>query len=81
VVNAILYIQHTGAQWRDMPHDLPDRQLVYHYFREWKHDSTWKRIHDTLRVKVRKQAGRQPEPTAGIVDSQSAGMPRRPCSP
>jgi putative transposase len=71
VVNAILYIQHTGAQWRYMPHDLPDWQLVYHYFREWKKDGTWKRIHDTLRVKVRKKAGKQPLPTAGIVDSQS----------
>jgi transposase len=54
-----------------MPHDLPDWQLVYHYFAQWKKDGTWKRLNDTLRVKVRKKAGREAEPTAGILDSQS----------
>ena len=42
VVNAILYIKRTGVQWRYMPHDLPDWQLVYHYFARWKKDGTWK---------------------------------------
>jgi putative transposase len=71
VVNAILYITHTGAQWRYMPHDLPDWQLVYHYFDLWKKNGTLKRIHDTLRKKARKKAGREAEPTASILDSQS----------
>ncbi|MCY1077312.1 IS5 family transposase [Archangium lansingense] len=71
VVNAILYITHTGAQWRYMPHDLPDWQLVYHYFDLWKKNGTLKRIHDALRVKVRKKAGRKAQPTASILDSQS----------
>jgi putative transposase len=71
VVNAILYILHTGAQWRYMPHDLPDWQLVYHYFDQWKKDGTWKKFNDTLRIKVRKKAGREAEPTASILDSQS----------
>jgi putative transposase len=71
VVNAILYITHTGAQWRYMPHDLPDWQLVYHYFALWKKNGTLKRIHDALRGKVRKKAGRQEQPTASILDSQS----------
>jgi putative transposase len=71
VVNAILYITHTGAQWRYMPHDLPDWQLVYHYFDEWKKDGTLKRLHDTLRKKVRKKAGHKEEPTASVLDSQS----------
>jgi putative transposase len=71
VVNAILWITRTGAQWRYMPHDFPDWQLVYHYFDLWKKDGTWKKVHDVLRRKVRKQAGREEEPTAGILDSQS----------
>ena len=71
VVNAILYIAHTGAQWRYLPHDLPDWQLVYHYFDLWKKNGTLKRIHDELRIKVRKKAGRQEQPTASILDSQS----------
>jgi putative transposase len=71
VVNAILYITHTGAQWRYLPHDLPDWQLVYHYFDLWKKNGTLKSIHDTLRKKVRKKAGHQEEPTASMLDSQS----------
>jgi putative transposase len=71
VVNAILYLTHTGAQWRYLPHDLPDWQLVYHYFDLWKKNGTLQRIHDALRVKVRKKAGRKEQPTASILDSQS----------
>jgi putative transposase len=71
VVNAILSITHTGAQWRFMPHDLPDWQIVYAYFRQWRKDGTLRCIHDVLRGKVRRQAGRSPQPTAAILDSQS----------
>ena len=71
VVNAILYITHTGAQWRYMPHDLPDWRLVYHYFDLWKKNGTLKRIHEALRGKVRKKAGCQVQPTASVLDSQS----------
>ncbi|XXF76527.1 IS5 family transposase [Myxococcaceae bacterium GXIMD 01537] len=71
VVNAILYVTRTGVQWRYLPHDLPDWQSVYHYFRLWKKDGTWKRVHDALRGKVRRAEGRGEEPTAGIIDSQS----------
>jgi putative transposase len=44
---------------------------VYHYFRQWRDDGTWQRIHDTLRAEVRRQAGRHKHPTAGALDSQS----------
>ncbi|MBU8898911.1 IS5 family transposase [Corallococcus sp. M34] len=71
VVNAILYVSRTGVQWRYLPHDLPDWQSVYHYFRLWKKDGTWKRVHDALRGKVRQAEGREHAPTAGIMDSQS----------
>jgi putative transposase len=54
-----------------MPHDLPRWQSVYTYFRAWEADGTWQRMNDELRVKVRLQAGRNAQPSAGSVDSQS----------
>ncbi|NNB87806.1 transposase [Corallococcus exiguus] len=71
VVNAILYVTRTGVQWQYLPHDIPDWQSVYHYFRLWKKDGTWKRVHDALRGKVRQSEGRELALTAGIMDSQS----------
>ena len=71
VLNAILYVSRTGVQWRYLPHDFPDWQSVYSYFRQWKKDGTLKLIHDVLRGKVRRQAGRSAQPSAGIIDSQS----------
>ena len=71
VINAILYIVVTGSQWRLLPHDYPTWQTVYHYFRQWRDDGTWQRIHDTLRAEVRRRAGRHKHPTAGCLDSQS----------
>src|SRR5215468_9531622 len=71
VINAILYILVSGAQWRMLPKDFPKWQSVYYYFRIWRDDGTWQRIHDTLRAEVRRQAGRHKHPTAGCLDSQS----------
>ncbi|MCA1678524.1 MAG: IS5 family transposase, partial [Actinobacteria bacterium] len=72
IVNAILYQVRTGGAWRMLPKDLPPWQTVYGYFRDWRADGTLDRIHDALREQVRsKQQGRDPEPSAGIVDSQS----------
>jgi len=71
VINAILYILVTGCQWRMLPHDYPKWQSVYAYFKKWRDDATWQRIHDTLRAEVRRQAGRHKHPTAGCLDSQS----------
>jgi putative transposase len=70
-VNAIFYLTRTGIQWRRMPHDLPNWQIVYHYFAKWKKDGTWKRLNDELRAMVRQKEGRDTEATAGILDSQS----------
>ena len=72
LVNAILYVVRTGCSWRQLPHDFPPWQTVYYYFRRFKQDGTWKKIHDDLREKVRVKAGRKPTPSAAIVDSQSA---------
>jgi putative transposase len=71
IVNAIFYVSRAGCQWRMLPHDFPKWQLVYSYFRQWKRDGTWQRINDALRARVRQLEGRKPEPTAGIMDSQS----------
>jgi len=71
VINASLSLVVTGCQWRMLPHDYPKWQTVYHYFRQWRDDGTWQRIHDTLRAEVRRRAGRHKHPTAGALDSQS----------
>ena len=71
VRNAILYIVVTGSQWRMLPKDYPKWQSVYAYFRRWRDDGTWRRIHDHLRAAVRRRAGRHKHPTAGCLDRQS----------
>lgn len=71
VVNAIFYLLKAGCSWRMLPHDLPDWEKVYAYFAAWKKDGTWKAIHNSLRDQVRQKAGKKPEPTAAIIDSQS----------
>jgi putative transposase len=71
VLNALFYLLRTGCSWRMIPHDFPKWQIVRYYFDTWKEDGTWKNIHDTLRDKVRIQAGKKKQPTAGIIDSQS----------
>ena len=71
VVNGILYVAVGGIQWRMLPKEYPKWQSVYGYFRAWRDDRTWQRIHDTLRAGVRRQAGRHKQPTAGCLDSQS----------
>jgi putative transposase len=71
IVNAILYQTRNGCVWRALPHDLPPYRIVFHYFRLWQRDGTWNRVHDALRAKVRRQAGRKPKPTAAILDSQT----------
>ncbi len=71
VVNAIQYVIRTGCSWRQLPHDFPPWQTVYYYFRRFKQDGTWKKVHDDLREKVRVKAGRKQSPSAAIIDSQS----------
>jgi transposase len=71
IVNAILYWARNGCAWRALPHDLPPYGVVFHYFRLWRRDGTWERVHDTLREQVRAAAGRQCEPSVGVLDSQS----------
>jgi putative transposase len=71
ILDGILYVNRTGCQWRMLPHDFPPWQSVYGYFYRWRKDGTWQKINDALRRQVRQQEGRNPEPTAAIIDSQS----------
>jgi putative transposase len=71
MVNAILYVVRTGCQWRMLPTNLPPWQTMYGYFRRWKKNGVWERINEELVRTVRVKNGRQAEPSAGILDSQS----------
>ncbi len=71
VVDALRYRLRTGCQWRQMPADFPNWSTVYYYFKKWSADGTYERINTALREQVRKEAGRDPQPSAAIIDSQS----------
>lgn len=73
VVNAILYITKNGCTWRDLPGDLPHHKTVYAYFRKWSTDGTLEGIYQALHRRWRQRRGREPTPSAGILDSQSVG--------
>ncbi len=71
VVNGIMYVLSTGCQWRAVPKDLPPRSTLFDYLDLWIYDGTLDRIHHGLYQKCREQAGREANPTACIIDSQS----------
>jgi putative transposase len=71
ILNAIFYLVRSGCSWRLLPHDFPPWRSVYHYFRQFRLDGTWARVHAALRQRVRVRLNRNPQPSAGIVDSQS----------
>jgi putative transposase len=71
LVNAIWYVCRSGCAWRMLPHDFPPWQSVYGYFRRWQKAGVWKQIHDALVVTIRGVEGRDPEPSAAILDSQT----------
>jgi putative transposase len=54
-----------------LPKDFPPWKTVFHYFRVWRIDGTWERMSGAMRRRLREKLGRDPEPSAGIVDSQS----------
>jgi putative transposase len=71
ILNAVFYVVRSGCAWRLLPHDFPPWKTIYHYFRLWRLDGTWERMHAALRNRVRVRIKRNPQPSAGIVDSQS----------
>ena len=71
ILDAIFYILRSGCAWRLLPHDLPPWQIVYQYCWRWRKDGTWQVMHDLLRGDVRGAAGKQRQPSAAVIDSQS----------
>ncbi|MHA2303609.1 MAG: IS5 family transposase [Candidatus Thorarchaeota archaeon] len=71
ILNGIFYVLCSGCAWRMLPHDLPPWQTVYHYFRQWKGDGIWEDMNQILRIKLRMAEGREAEPSAAVMDSQS----------
>ena len=71
VLNALFYVARTGCAWRMLPKDFPPKDTVYTYFKAFRIDGTWEKIHDLLRRRVRVKHDKNPQPTAGIIDAQS----------
>ncbi len=71
IMNAILYLNRTGCQWRMLPHDFPSWQHVAYYFYKWLNDGTIERINRCLGVQIRTSLGRDEQPSAAVIDSQS----------
>jgi putative transposase len=71
ILNAIFYVVRSGCAWRLMPHDLPRWQTAYGYYWQWRNDGIWEKINTALVPAVRVQEGREPQPSAAIIDSQS----------
>ncbi len=71
IVDAILYLLRTGSQWRLLPHEYPPRGAVFYHYAQWREDGTWEHVTQALRESYRRRIGRNPQPTAAIIDSQS----------
>ena len=71
IVNGIMYVLSTGCPWRYVPKDLPPKSTLHGYLDRWSYDGTLEKIHHELYVKCREQIGREPSPTACVIDSQS----------
>jgi putative transposase len=72
LLDGMYYAFRSGCAWRLLPHDLPPWQTVYHYFRLWRLDGTWEALNAALREQLRRRVGREPTPSAAILDSQTA---------
>ena len=71
IINAIFYLNKTGCPWRYLPKDFPSYKLVSYYYHKWIDNNTWVKINTALHRKLRKELGRNEEPSAGIIDSQT----------
>jgi len=71
VLNTIFYLNRSGCQWDMLPHDLLPKSTVYDYFAQWRDDGTWAKMVKALRERTRREAGREPTPSAACIDSQS----------
>jgi putative transposase len=71
ILDAVFYVLKSGCPWRLLPKDFPPWKTVYDWFRRWRIDGTWERLNAEVRERLRSRLGRNPNPSAGIVDSQS----------
>jgi len=71
ILDAIFYLNRNGCAWRDLPGDLPPYGTVSHYYHAWRKSGLWEQINEVLRTKLREASGRDPQPSAGVIDSQS----------
>jgi transposase len=71
ILDAVFYVLKSGCPWRLLPKDFPPWKTVYDWFRRWRIDGTWERLNAKLRERLRCRIGSDPNPSAGIVDSQS----------
>jgi transposase len=71
IVNAILYIVTAGCKWRLLPTNFPPWQTVYSYYAAWCKKGIWQKLHYALYESVRREAGRNPQPSVVVIDSQS----------
>jgi putative transposase len=71
ILDAVFYILKSGCPWRLLPKDFPPWKTVYDWFRKWRIDGTWERLNTELRERLRARLGRNPQPSAAIVDSQT----------
>lgn len=77
ILDAIFYVARTGCQWAYLPKDFPPWKTVYNYFWTWKKQGLFEKLHNELRRHVRALLGRNEEPSAAIVDSQSVKTTER----
>lgn len=71
IVNGILYVLRSGCPWRLVPHDLPAWGALYYYFRMWRKEGIWDQVQKSLLKQMRRKEGRDEEPSAAVIDSQS----------
>ena len=78
ILDAIIYIDVSGCQWRLLPAEYPKWQIVYYYFRRWGALDAFAELEDGLVEKVRLRRGESPQPTIGAIDSESSrsALPR-----
>jgi putative transposase len=72
ILNALFYLTKNGCVWRALPSDFPAWQTVYYYFRIFRKDDFWEKLNTAIRKAVRVKAGKEPQASAMIIDSQSA---------
>ena len=71
ILDAIFYVLRSGCPWRALPHDLPPYGTVFSYFRRWQREGVWDRVLEALRMQLRVKEGRDAQPSAAVIDSQS----------